>query len=560
MAVETEHDDGAGSGDDVELGGTLSMLELETTPKPTGGASIGENSESIATATTATATISTMKAESLQDEGSTSFDESCGERAESKLPRVSNASKPGAGMKRKKKTIDEKKIIYGAIKTNPLFSEFTRDERIKLVDAFRPEFAPKSSIVIRQGGVCDRFYVLEQGKVRVVEDSVGQCTLNAVIAFGEMSLQPSAVSVQAICNCKMWVLDQRTFQEARDRKMMQFLKGVKVHGKSMGELLKPEELKSMASATSIRKFYAGDTIIRQGQKGDAFYVVKDGTVGVSVKERGANKAVETLGSGSFFGEKALSSACVMDATCTALTDVTCAVITREDFVATLGHQSSVFDEDFIRQLEAHEAIHETFLEKEPEPDTEPIRRQWSLGRRGSNSSTSSMLEKDRMLLDQKVEFLKKVNIHGKVLEKILKPSELESMALAVTTKKFKAGDTVVLQWDKGDAFYVIEEGKVDVFIKEKGDKAVTRLESGSFFGERAMLSTVVNVATCKAATDVKCLVLMREDFMEMLGNKKIFEKSFSGRSEAMQSWQESFLHILMKVVLTLGECQNGWSQ
>lgn len=116
-----------------------------------------------------------------------------------------------------------------------------------------------------------------------------------------------------------------------------------------------------------------------------------------------------------------------------------------------------------------------------------------------------------------IEFLKAVKIHDRTLEDILEPSELVAMASATTTETYNAGQDIVLQWDKGDAFYMIEVGKVDVFIKEKGDKSVATLECGAFFGDRAMLSAVVRTATCRAATDVTCFVLKRENFMEMCG-------------------------------------------
>lgn len=56
------------------------------------------------------------------------------------------------------------------------------------------------------------------------------------------------------------------------------------------------------------RYRTGETVFKQGSRGDAFYIVQSG--GVSVKVRKAllfSKEVAKLGSGSFFGEMALLS-------------------------------------------------------------------------------------------------------------------------------------------------------------------------------------------------------------------------------------------------------------
>ena len=92
------------------------------------------------------------------------------------------------------------------------------------------------------------------------------------------------------------------------------------------------------------------------------------------------------------------------------------------------------------------------------------------------------------------------------------------MALAIESDSFQKGDVIIRQGERGDAFYIIESGTVDVFTTEKGDEPVVRLTSGQFFGEKALISEDVRQATCIASSDVKCLTLMREDFVRMLGN------------------------------------------
>lgn len=57
----------------------------------------------------------------------------------------------------------------------------------------------------------------------------------------------------------------------------------------------------------LYEFSAGETVCKQGEEGDAFYVIRDGRMGVKVKNGflSLGKEVAELGPGDFFGEMAL---------------------------------------------------------------------------------------------------------------------------------------------------------------------------------------------------------------------------------------------------------------
>ena len=93
---------------------------------------------------------------------------------------------------------------------------------------------------------------------------------------------------------------------------------------------------------------------------------------------------------------------------------------------------------------------------------------------------------------------------------ILSTSDIESMALAVQTQSFAKGEAIVREGEKGDVFYVITKGSVDV--SQKG-KTLASLGVNTFFGEKALLSSDTRNATCVAATNVECLILLRDDFV-----------------------------------------------
>lgn len=70
--------------------------------------------------------------------------------------------------------------------------------------------------------------------------------------------------------------------------------------------LSDEETRKLAEASNLRVFAPGESVVRQGQKGDSMFVVHRGTVDVQIEEAGAEaKVLRKLREGDFFGEMGL---------------------------------------------------------------------------------------------------------------------------------------------------------------------------------------------------------------------------------------------------------------
>jgi CRP/FNR family transcriptional regulator, cyclic AMP receptor protein len=95
----------------------------------------------------------------------------------------------------------------------------------------------------------------------------------------------------------------------------------------------------------------------------------------------------------------------------------------------------------------------------------------------------------------------------------LPKSALERLAKVSAERNYKPGDVIIKEGDRAVAFFVITEGKVDVI---KGEKQVTTLGAGEFFGEMALFEGYMRSTTVKAQTEVNCLILTQWDFMAEL--------------------------------------------
>jgi small-conductance mechanosensitive channel len=96
--------------------------------------------------------------------------------------------------------------------------------------------------------------------------------------------------------------------------------------------LTEQELNMLVPSVQVREYGAGETIVRQGDEGDSFYIIRRGTVEVLVQAAdGSNRRVAEMGPPSFVGEAALMTGQPRNATNRAKTDVELIEIDREGF-------------------------------------------------------------------------------------------------------------------------------------------------------------------------------------------------------------------------------------
>ncbi len=116
------------------------------------------------------------------------------------------------------------------------------------------------------------------------------------------------------------------------------------------QLIPPQNIQMIFMRLNSVHYKAGHVVIRQGDQGDHFYIVKKGRCKVTRETPGNNDNIDLaeLGVGASFGEEALISDEARNATITMLTDGTLMQLGRDDF-------QSLLNEPMVMSLEHEDA-------------------------------------------------------------------------------------------------------------------------------------------------------------------------------------------------------------
>jgi putative ABC transport system ATP-binding protein len=108
--------------------------------------------------------------------------------------------------------------------------------------------------------------------------------------------------------------------------------------------LTPQTLAAMADQLMAEQHDEGDCVIRQGDPGDKFYLIRDGNVRVDVEKEGTVSRLATLGPGDFFGEGALLTGEPRNASVVANERVVLYTLKKQDFQSALESSASFREE------------------------------------------------------------------------------------------------------------------------------------------------------------------------------------------------------------------------
>ncbi|XP_075204838.1 cGMP-dependent protein kinase 1 isoform X3 [Anomaloglossus baeobatrachus] len=236
-----------------------------------------------------------------------------------------------------------KELIKEAILDNDFMKNLEISQIQEIVDCMYPVEYGKDSCIIKEGDVGSLVYVMEDGKVEVTKESVKLCTMGPGKVFGELAILYNCTrtaTVKTLTNVKLWAIDRQCFQTIMMRtglikhtEYMEFLKSVPTF-----QTLTEEILSKLADVLEETHYECGEYIIRQGARGDTFFIISKGKVNVTREDTPGEDPIflRTLGKGDWFGEKALQGEDVRTANVIAAEAVMCLVIDRDSFKHLIG--------------------------------------------------------------------------------------------------------------------------------------------------------------------------------------------------------------------------------
>jgi CRP-like cAMP-binding protein/Zn-dependent protease len=208
--------------------------------------------------------------------------------------------------------------------------------------------------------------------------------------------------------------------------------------------LTAEDLNDLAGRVHRHRFSPGETLVRQGDAADAFYLLRRGRCALIEETRdGHESMIAPLGPGSTFGDLALLEGTPHWATVRAQ-------CSGEVFVLDAG--------TFQRLLAQTLTL--------PRSAPRPVKPVWTLAP-----------------------------------FRHLEPAAVAELATGGTWVRISPGEHAIEQGDPGDTFYVVARGQL---VAERNDTVVESLHAGDFFGEAALLHDAPPQPPCEPSRPSYC--------------------------------------------------------
>lgn len=318
-------------------------------------------------------------------------------------------------------------------------------------------------------------------------------------------------------------------------------------------------------------FTAGEMIVSEGDPGDIFYIIKEGTVSCSQ----GDKELRQMDKGEFFGEQALLYNTQRTATVTAVAFVTVLSLGREHLNVVLGDSlpkilyrnsqrmtlekiPALLDltksqiDNIAERMQVYEYSTGDYVISKGSPiggslwvvlngvlvtserhyeyrtydfigsetlqgdlqgsyDEDYIAQAPSCVSKINKTELDCCLGGDLSNVSSKNELVGVLRSVG--LFKCLAKQKLEQLSQVLLCKSYEESSVIFNEKEPGDSFYIVKEGKVD--ISKKGTW-IRSIGKNDYFGERAILLNEARTATVTASEGTVCWILNRSDFLRLV--------------------------------------------
>ena len=252
-------------------------------------------------------------------------------------------------------------MIFTGLKDMPKTTNLTEDQIEVIVPQFEEDRFMEGDEVMCIGDESDKVYIVESGEIEGVS-STGEVTkkmafdyfsMDSIVGTHKSDITYTVKSEEAVC----FVLHREDFEEKLG-KLEQVISSnslmTKLKKSPALAVLSESELESLQTDFQREVFKDGETIVKQGDKGDKFYILLEGEVVVTKEDKKAKTVTEVvrLKEGDQFGERALLFSETRAANVIASKEPTIVLaLSRDAFEAKLGSLKEIMEAEVKAQEE-----------------------------------------------------------------------------------------------------------------------------------------------------------------------------------------------------------------
>lgn len=278
------------------------------------------------------------------------------------------------------------------LKGIPAFAALPPTARQELAAHLTEQSFPNHALILEEGEPADRLFLIEEGEVEVsiaaAEGRVPLSRLSEGEMFGEIGLLlPSRKRTARVTAARPLLtstlrgvhLDQvmskypearHVLQEAADHALVRsFVKSTRPF-----ERLTDERLKDFGERLQTSTHETGETVFREGDPGDACFLVRAGALDVIRAEPEGPRAVARVSAGDIVGESALLTTSPRDASLVVVERADLLALRRRDLIDVLGEDKQVAAHmvELIRRRDRPKAKEGIVLQPRPTATGETI--------------------------------------------------------------------------------------------------------------------------------------------------------------------------------------------
>eukprot|EP01071_Lankesteria_metandrocarpae_P003243 Lankesteria_metandrocarpae@DN2841_c0_g1_i1.p1 len=481
----------------------------------------------------------------------------------------------------KEKIESDKDLIRAALKGNLVCNNFNAAEIDALGDSMEYFVFSKGETVVRQGAMGSHFFIIHSGQFEVTVNSKVVNVMKKGKAFGEIALihnMPRSATVRALAPGALWGVTRATFRNILKQlssrnfnENRHFMDSVKIF-----ELLTEAQKNIITNAFVVETFADNQNIVKEGEKGDVLYIIKQGRAKVTISGHGV---VRKLGKGDYFGERALLYDEPRSATISSVGTTICVSLGRDLLHKVLGNlQHVLFRNIMLIALQSSPVFQQfqydqlgplieaavvkdypenyTILDKETRArgvrffivlEGEVLVSQD--GRKIGKLDRSQSFGEDYVLhptkpfghrvdsisnsklalltsaafasvlgssdIDETIDYNNKRSVIKKMyIFRYLSDQQIDMLIRAFKTIRFTQNESIIREGEMGSRFFIIKQGEVSI---TKNGKRLRTSGKHDYFGERALLYDEPRSASVEASSkEVDLWVVDKAVFLQII--------------------------------------------